>query len=161
MKGCLIVIVAIIALIAGGSFLVWLNRDAITTGITQAFEQPEYGKKEYIDKHYGDLLRSMDAVATDSSSLFSFGAAIEALNLPDEVLYVGIHQGQNTTDIIKRFDWSGKSTFTVHNYGSGTLSSGDIKKEIMIYENDGPWDYMDKFVVYIEYKGNVEVAPAE
>ena len=66
MKGCLIVIVTIIALIAGGSFLVWLNRDAITTGITQAFEQPEHGKQEYIDKLYGGLLRSMDAVAIRS-----------------------------------------------------------------------------------------------
>ena len=155
MKGCLIVIVAIITLIAGGSFLVWLNRDAITTGLTQAFEQPEHGKKDYIDKHYGGLLRAMDAAATDSTSLFSFGAAIEALNLPDEVLYIGIQQGENTTDIIKRFDWSGKSTLTVHNYGSGTLSSGDIKNEIMIYENGGPWDYMDKFVVYIEHKGSI------
>lgn len=161
MKGCLIVIVAIIALIAGGSFVVWLNRDAITTGITQAFEQPEYGKKEYIDQHYSDLLRAMDAAATNTSSLFSFGAAIEALNLPEDVLYVGIHQGQNTTDIIKRFNWNGKSTFTVHNYGSGSLSSGDIKKEIIIYENDGPWDYMDKFVVYIEYKGDVETSPPQ
>ena len=95
MKGCLTVIAVFIALIAGASVLVWMNRDVITTGITQAFEQPEYGKQDYIDKHYGDLLRSMDAAATSASSLFSFGAAIEEMNLPDEVLYVGIHQGQN------------------------------------------------------------------
>ena len=161
MKGCLTVIAVIIALIAGGGVLVWMNRDAITTGITQAFEQPEYGKKEHIDKHYCDLLRSMDAAATSASSLFSFGAAIEEMNLPEEVLFAGINKGENTTEVVKRFDWSGNSFFISGGYGSGTLSSAAISKNIMIYENNGPWTYMDDFVVYIEYKGNVEAASAE
>ena len=161
MKGCLTVIAVIIALLAGGSLLVWMNRDAITTGITQAFEQPEYGKKDYIDKHYGNLLRSLDAAAGSASSLFAFGAAVEGMTLPEEVLFVGINKGQDTTEIIKRFDWNGRSVFTMHNYGSGTLSSGGAKKEIMIYENPGPWDYMDDFVVYIEYKGGTAVTPPQ
>jgi hypothetical protein len=66
MKNCLTVIAVIIALLAGGGFI----------GIAHAFEQPEHGKKEYIDQHYGDLLRSMDTAAAGASSLFSFGAAI-------------------------------------------------------------------------------------
>jgi hypothetical protein len=143
------VIAVIIALMAGGSFI----------GITHAFEQPEHGKKEYIDKHYGDLLRSLDAVAVSASSLFSFGAAIEELNLPEEVLYVGIIKDKEKTDIIKRFNWNSRSVLAINNYGFGKLGSGGVKKEIMIYENDGPWDYMDKFVVYIEYKGSAEVTP--
>jgi len=31
----------------------------------------------------------------------------------------------------------------------------------MIYENVGPWDYMDKFIVYIEYTGGKEEIPSE
>lgn len=151
MKAILTVIAVIIALMAGSSFIKNVH----------AFEPPEHGKKDYIDQHYGDLLRSMDAAAASASSLFSFGAAIEALNLSEEVLYVGTVKDKDKTDIIKRFNWNSRSVLAINNYGSGKLGSGRIKKEIMIYENDGPWDYMDKFVVYIEYKGNVETSPVE
>ncbi len=161
MKGCLTVIAILIALLAGGGVLVWMNRDVITTGISQAFEQPEYGKQEYIEKHYGDLLRSLDTAATTSSSLFSFGAAVEAMALPEAVLYVGITKGAEETDIIKRFDWNGSSFFTSGGYGSGTLSSADTSKTIMIYKNEDAWTYMDEFVVYIEYQGETEDSPPQ
>jgi hypothetical protein len=146
MKSYLTGITVFMLLIVGGSII----------RITHAFEQPEHGKKEYIDQHYGDLLRSIDAAANNATSLFSFGAAVEVLNLPEEVLYVGIIKDKEKTDIIKRFDWNSRSVLTINNYGSGKLGSGRVKKEIMIYENTGPWDYMDKFVVYIEYKGGSE-----
>ena len=61
MKGCLIAVAIVAVLVAGGGFLVWTNRDAIITGVTEAFELPEYGKQEYIEPRFGDLLRSLDA----------------------------------------------------------------------------------------------------
>ena len=74
--------------------------------------------------------------------------------LPEEVLYVGINQGEEKTDVIKQFEWNSSSVTTMGGYGAGTLSKGEISKHIMIYKNDGPWDYMDNFVVYIEYTGD-------
>lgn len=152
MKGCLTAMVITITLLLGSGVYMWINRDSIFMSISEAFEQPEYGKKEYIDKQYGDLLRAMDKAADSSSSIFSFGAAIESMVLPKEVIYIGTIDGKEKTDIIKRFDWNGSNISTLNYYGSGTLSSGAVTKTIMIYKNSGSWSYMDEFAVYIEHE---------
>ena len=168
MKGCLMVVAIVFVLVAGGGALIWINRDTITTeltdlttGLVESFEIPEYGKQEYIEQEYGELLRTLDATAVNGSSIMTFGAPIEGMTLPEEVLYIGINKGEDTTDVIKRFDWNYSSKFTMHGYGAGTLSKAGVSKDIMIYKNEGPWNYMDNFVVYIEYTGGTEEHPPE
>lgn len=160
MKGCLITVVIIVVLLAGGGLFVWVNRDEIMTEAKQKFELPKYGKKEYIENKYSDLLRSLDTAANNGSSIMTFGAAVEGLTLPEEVLYVGINKGENKTDVIKRFAWSSISRIIMFGYGSGTLGKAGVSKKIIIYENNGPWDYMDSFVVFIEYTGGMEESPS-
>lgn len=159
MKGCLIAIAVVFVLVVGGGVLVWMNKDVIVTGVKEKFKQPDYGKKEYIVKHYGKLLRSIDGAAHNATSIMTFGAAVEGLNLPEEVLYVGINKGKDKTPIIKRFEWSGISTLIMFGYGSGTLHKSGVRKNIIIYSNEGPWDYMDSFDVYIEYTGAAKEGP--
>jgi len=172
MKGCLIVVALVFVLVAGGGVFIWINKDTIITGISEAFEMPEYGKQEYIDQEYGESLRTFDAAAGNASSIMTFGAAIEGMTLPEEVLYVGIYKEDDKTDtginkekekidVIKRFDLSNIHTLIMYGYGAGSLSKAGVSTDIMIYENVGPWDYMDKFIVYIEYTGGKEEIPSE
>ena len=170
MNGCLIAVAIVFVLVVGGGLFIWINRDTIftviSTGINEAlelpkFELPEYGKQEYIDQEYGELLRTLDATAENGSSIMTFGAPIEGMTLPEEVLYIGINKGEDKTDVIKKFDWSGFSKRTVGGYGAGTLKKAGVSKDIIIYENEGPWNYMDSFVVYIEYTGGTEENPPE
>ena len=152
MKGCLIGVAVFIVLVMGGALLVWNQRDTILIGLENTFEIPEYGKEEYIQPLYGDQLQSILAAANNADSLFQFGAAIETMNLPVEVIYVGIEQGEETTDIIKKFDWNSHSLVSSGVYGAGTLNQGETSKEIMTYTQAGDWSYMDKIMVYIEHK---------
>ena len=168
MKGCLIAVAIVFVLVAGGGLLIWINRDTITTGLTditnglaESFELPEYGKREYIEQEYGELLRTLDATAENGSSIMTFGAPIEGMTLPEEVLYIGINKGEDKTDVIKKFDWSSRGELTVNGYGAGTLRKAGVSKDIIIYKNEGPWNYMDNFVVYIEYTGGTEENPPE
>jgi len=172
MKGCLIAVAIVFVLVVGGGLFIWINRDTITTGLTEAFELPDYGKQEYIDQEYGELLRTLDATAGNASSIMTFGAAIEGMTLPEEVLYIGIskeedktdigiNKGKEKIDVIKKFDSSNIYTLILYGYGAGTLSKAGVSTDIMIYENVGPWNYMDKFIVYIEYTGDTEEPPLE
>ena len=122
--------------------------------------QQEYGEKEYIDNNYGKLLRSIDGAADNANSIMTFGAAVEGLALPENVLYVGINKGDNKTPVIKRFDWNGITRITISGYGSGSLRKPGVRKNIMIYQNKGPWDYMDSFDVFIEYTGDIKEDPS-
>ena len=165
MKGCLIAVAIVFVLVAGGGVFIW-------TSVTETMEQwPEYGKQEYIDQNFGELLRTLDAAAENGSSIMTFGAAVEGMTLPEEVLYVGIYkelesgkdlvqelrqQEKDKIDVFKRFDLGSLSRYTMGGYGYGTLGKDDGRKDIIIYQNKGPWDYMDKFVVYIEYTGGTE-----
>ena len=49
----------------------------------------------------------------------------------------------------------------MNGYGAGTLSNSEESREVMIYENDGPWEYMDSFMVFIEYTGPVAAEPLQ
>ena len=161
MKGCLTAIAVVLVLVISGSVLVWTNRDAIITGVTDALDVPEHGKREYIEAAYGELLRAIDTAAVSNNSILSFGAAIESMALPGEVIYVAINKGEDTTTVVRKFDWNGSSTIVMSGYGAGTLSKGNDTRNIMIYKNEGPWDYMDNFVVYIEYTGEPQQAVPE
>lgn len=168
MKGCLIAIAILLVLLAGGSLLIWSNKDTIKGELEELAEElaesidlPDYGKQEYIEKKYGSVLRALDEAAVNGSSIMTFGAAVEGLALPEEILYVGINKGEDVTDVIKRFEWSGHKKITMSGYGAGSLSSVNVNKEIIIYENEGPWNYMDSFIVYIEYTGGAEESLSE
>ncbi len=112
---------------------------------------PPYGEEQYIRSRYGDILDKIDKAADSSNSLFKFGATIEELKLPPEFVYVGIMKGDEKTDIIKRFEWSGNRLTTLGDYGAGYLK-GDKTIDIMIYKKEKHWGYMNSFMVYIEYK---------
>ena len=150
MKGCLTAVAILLVVIAGGGLFIWLNWDTVSTKMTEfteSFEMPEHGKKEYIDKDYGEFLRSLDAAAENENSLMSFGAALEKIKLPDNIVYIEINKGDDKTEVFKKYSWSSTSTFIMGGYGAGTI--GGVK--VMLYKNEGPWDYMDNFIVYIEY----------
>jgi len=163
----LIFLLFVIVVLAGG-FYIWNNKETIVsdvintveTKLEDVFKLPEYGKKEYIRSRYGQLLQALDEVAANSKSVFKFGASVEEMKLPEEVVYVGITKGDEKTDIIKRFDWSGHSLTTKNKYGAGTLK-GYKTINIMSYENTGPYNYMDNFVVYIEYTEEINNKTSE
>ncbi len=149
MKGCLIGIVIFMGLAGGAVLLVWNHRDTIQEGLEQVFELPEHGREEFIRPRYGQLLDAILTAADRSESLFQFGAAIETMALPAEVIYVGAEKGEQTTDIIRTFDWGGHSLVSSGEYGAGTLSQGNENRQVMTYSKTGAWSYMDKFMVYI------------
>lgn len=129
MKGCLIAVAVVFILVLGTGLLIWSKKDDIITGVSNAMELPDYGKQEYIDANYGEVIRSLDTAAMDATSVFSFGAAVEAMSLPPEVLYIGINQGEEKTEVIKRFEWNGSNFLTMGAYGAGTLSKNDSVKK--------------------------------
>ncbi len=153
MKGCLTVIAVLLWLIAGGGLYLWTHRDDLKTGLIEMMDVPEYGRREYIEERHGEFLRSVDAAAGEAFSVMTFGAAVEKMHPPAEVLYVGINKDDEEIDVIKRFDWNRRSKVTIDRYGAGVLGNGEASRKIMIYENDGPWDYMDSFVIYLEHEG--------
>ena len=163
----LIFLLFVIVVLAGG-FYIWSNKDTIVsdlkdtieTKLDDVFKLPEYGKKEYIRSRYGQLLQALDEAAANSKSVFKFGASVEEMKLPEEVVYIGITKGEEKTDIIKRFNWSGHSFTTKNKYGAGTLK-GARTINIMSYENTGPYNYMDSFIVYIEYTEDVNNKSSE
>ena len=156
MKGCLIGIAIFIVLVMGSAVLIWSQRDTIMAGLENAFEIPDYGREEYIKPRYGDHLQSILAAANNAGSLFQFGAAIETMNLPEEIIYVGIKQGEEAIDIIKKYDWNGRSLISSGDYGAGTLSRGQQEWPVMTYSKEGGWPFMEQFHVFIEYHGDAE-----
>jgi hypothetical protein len=151
-KGCLIACaIALVSFLAIGAFI-WSKRDSIIEGVKGAFEVPEYGEKEFILGQHGDFLKQLDAAATNATSVFKLGAAIEGLTLPESLVFIGIEMDDETTPVIKKFDWDGHNHLIMSGFGAGTLTGDSGTKKIMIYENSGPWTYMDSFVVYFEYK---------
>lgn len=148
----------VIVVIIGG-YYVWTNKETIVSKALDTIEKkvadlvdmPPYGEEEYIRSRYGHLLDKIDKAAADSNSIFKLGAAIEELKLPPEFVYVGITNGDEKTDIIKRFEWSGSGLTTLSGYGAGYLN-GDKTIDIIIYEKEQHKSYMNSFVVYIEHK---------
>lgn len=167
-KIILFVVVLFLIIILAGGYYIWSNKDTIVsdlkdtieTKLDDVFKLPEYGKKEYIRSRYGQLLQALDEAAANSKSVFKFGAYVEEMKLPEEVVYIGITKGEEKTDIIKRFNWSGHSFTTKNKYGAGTLK-GSRTINIMSYENTGPYNYMDSFIVYIEYTEDVNNKTSE
>jgi hypothetical protein len=158
LKGCLIAAAFAVALAVGTGVYLWTKKDAIVTGIQEVFEVPPHGTSEHIEPLYGDLFKELDAVADKTDSRFTFGAAVEKMELPKEVVYIGIKQGNSTTDVIKTTDWNSHTFKTVNGYGAGSVSAGGETIQLMIRDRSGSWDYMDGYVVYLEYK---EAEPAE
>ena len=89
-KGCLIAIAVIFVLVAGGGLFVWMHREDIVTGVKEKLDLKEYGEKEYIDKNYGKLLRSIDGAADNANSIMTFGAAVEGLARSHAQIYASI-----------------------------------------------------------------------
>ncbi len=131
----------------------WTKKDAIVTGIQEAFEVPPHGTQEHIEPLYGDLFKELDAAADNADSKFTFGAAVEKMDLPEEVVYIGVNQGDSTTDVIKTGDWTSHSYKVINGYGAGTVSGDGRTMQLMIRARNGSWDYMDGYVVHLEYKG--------
>ena len=115
---------------------------------------PPHGEQAFIDAQHGTFLRALDDAATTATSTDTFRSAVTALSTPPAVLFVGFTEDADDdemSDIVKTFDWSGHSRTVLNGYGAGTLSKGGDERTIMIYENSGPWDYMESFTVYIEH----------
>ena len=160
-KGCLIVFIVVIALIGGGIAFLYSAKDSIIEGIQDALTVPPHGEKDFIEANAGAFLRSLDAAADAATSAAEFEAAVKALEAPAELLYVGVTAAEgdeDKVDVIKNFDWSGKSHLIFNGYGAGTLTKGSDSRDVMIYENDGSWSYMDSFTVYIQHTGPAEEA---
>ena len=153
-KGCLIAAAVAFAVFVGAGAYLWAQRDAIVQGFQDAVQLPDHGKPEYIKPRHGRLFATIDAAAQQATSKFEFAAAVEKLELPEEVVYLGFKAGSGTTDIVKRKEWNGHNTLVWNNYGAGSLKVNGDNIEIMINENPGPWNYMDGYVVYLEHKGD-------
>jgi len=154
LKGCLIAAAFAAALIVGTGVYLWTKRDAIVTGIQEAFEVPPHGTQEHIEPLYGDLFKKLDAAADNADSRFAFGAAVENMELPEEVVYIGIDHGDSTMDVIKTGEWTSHSYKVINGYGAGTVSADGKTMQLMIRNRAGSWDYMDGYAVHLEYKGD-------
>lgn len=151
-KGCLIAAGVAFAVLVGTGAFIWTKRDAIVKGIQEAVQLPAHGKPDYIKPRHGALFEQIDELAKSANSQFEFAAAVEKLELPEAVVYIGFKAGTGTTDIVKRKQWDGHNTLVWNHYGAGSLNVAGKQIEIMIYENPGPWDYMDGYLVYLEYQ---------
>ncbi len=160
-KGCLISAAVAFAIVVGAGVYLWTKKDAIVQGIKEVVELPDHGKEDFIKPRYGDLFAKIDEAANGASTRFEFAAAVEKLKLPEVVVYVGFKAGAGATDIVKRKEWNGRNTLVMNGYGAGNLNLDGTTIEIMIYENPGPWTYMDGYVVYLEHKPEASPAQAE
>ena len=164
-NGCLFLLLFLAFLIGGSCLLFSKNKDSLLENLNEglqesvknAFALPYYGEKEYITARYGELINTFKQAAQSNVSLFSFAAAIEKMSLPNEVVYFAISKDGEKTEVIKKIEWSGYSSVVSNGYGAGQLSTNDKTCLVMIYENAGPWSYMDEFVVYIEHLAGEQV----
>ncbi|NOQ13871.1 MAG: hypothetical protein GQ583_05225, partial [Methyloprofundus sp.] len=106
----------------------------IVSSVKNAFELPEHGTEKYIKSRYGVLLDELDNAAKEATTFFKFAATIEAIQLPEEVIYIGIVKDKERIDVIKNLTWNGHSLRTMNRYGAGTLSVNGDKVKIMTYE---------------------------
>ena len=152
MKNCLIALAVSIALLFVAGFFLYMGKDTIVTAMKGALNMPPYGKEEFIKPRFQSLFDKLDKAATEADSVFTFGAAIENMDLPEETFYIGIEKGDATTDVIKKTEWGSHHSRTLNRFGAGTFDVDEKKIEVMIYKSDDNWDYMDNYVVYLEFK---------
>ncbi len=172
LKGCLVTLaVLLLLLFAGGAYL-YINRDEIGSRLSKSFGSesfPEYARPETALADNADVIAALDAAAVESKTFFQFAAAVEALDLPPKVIYVGAEVGDDDnnstndkeTEIIKRRDWSGHSSRSVNNVGLAKLRTGDGETTAVIIRRTGPWDYMQNFRIYVEHTPTPAEPPTE
>ncbi len=162
LNGCLLALLFLSFLVVGSCLLIYKNRDALldsaaqgmqnaAQGIENLVDLPYYGREEYIRLKQGAFIEQLDNLATNNDSLFSFAAAVEKMHKPDDLLYVGIMHNGETVDVIKVDKWSGHSTIIMNGYGAGTVKINGNDVTFMIYQNSGPWDYMERVKVYFRH----------
>lgn len=152
LNGCLLALLFLGFLVVGSCLLIFKNKDSLfesaSRGLENIIDMPYYGKQDYILSKHGTFIHQLKAAAQGNTSLFSFAAAVEKMDKPEALVYFGIVTGKETTDVIKRLEWSGHSTVVINGYGAGMFSSNGKQVQVMIYENSGPWAYMDEFKAY-------------
>lgn len=158
-KGCLLALLLLGFLVVGSCLLIYKNKDALldsasrgmenaVKGLENVIDMPYYGEQEYILTQHGTFINQLKATAQGNTSLFSFAAAVEKMPKPDALVYFGIVKGKDTTEVIRKIEWSGRSTVVMNGYGAGRFNADGKQFNIMIYENSGPWAYMDEFKAY-------------
>lgn len=159
LNGCLLALLFLSFLVVGSCLLIFKNKDSLLESATRGMENavkglenvidmPYYGEQEYILSLHGDFIYRLKSVAQTSTSLFTFAASVEEMDKPESLVYFAIVKDDETTDVIKKLDWSGRSTVVMNGYGAGTFKTGGKQQAVMIYNNSGPWAYMDEFKVY-------------
>ncbi len=164
-KGCLILLaIVVLLLVAGGAYL-YVNREEIGQSLSESFGSdsfPEFARPDIALAENADVIAQLDDAAAQSTSFFQFAAAVEALDLPPRVIYVGAETESNgaddfgtfddkETEILKRLDWTSRSARTFNNVGVATLGTGDGETTAVIIQRSGPWDYMKNFTIYIKH----------
>lgn len=159
LNGCLLALLFLGFLVVGSCLLIFKNKDSLlesasrgmenaVKGLENVIDMPYYGKQEYILSQHGTFIHQLKAAAQGNTSLFSFAAAVEKMNKPESLVYFGVVKGKDVTDVIKNLEWQSRSTVVMNGYGAGTFSSDGKQVQVMIYENSGPWAYMDEFKAY-------------
>jgi hypothetical protein len=164
-KGCLILLaVVFLLLFAGGAYL-YINREEIGQSLSESFGSeslPEFARPETALTENADVIAQLDEAAAQSTSFFQFAAAVEALELPREVIYVGAeiesdeaddigNFDDKETEILKRLEWNTHSIRIVDNVGLATLGTDDGETTAVVIQRTGPWDYLKNFTVYIKH----------
>jgi len=151
-RGCLLALLFLGFLVVGSCLLIYKNKDALlesaSRGLESVIDMPYYGEQEYILSQHGTFINQLKAAAQGNTSLFSFAAAVEKMPKPDALVYFGIVKGKDKTDVIRKIEWSGRSTVVMNGYGAGKFNADGKQINVMIYENSGPWAYMDEFKAY-------------
>ena len=119
---------------------------------------PEYAKREVVYEQNKKLLKSIDKCVEENDSVLAFAAALEKIEQPPNLLYLGLEIKKNAknspfaqgeeVDIIKNYDWRFRSSTIINGAGYGTMD----EKKIIVIEYEIDKFEVDNCVIYLEKK---------
>lgn len=167
-KGCLFataILLFIGLLLFGAGAYVWSKRGAVMAKVEKAMELPEFASAEAVEAAHGETISRIRTAADEAESIFKFAAAIEDMELGEDVVYLRIDDPSGEeTEVLKRWDWNGHSTKIFGEYGAGMLSVDGEKRAVVIVQPQGSWSYMEEYTIYFAHEksdGDVTVSEDE
>ncbi len=161
-KGCLIVLAVLFLLLAAGATYVYVNRDKILNSVTDAISETALADNAVV-------INQLDKAANLATTFPEFAAAVEALDLPPNIIYVAATDNATTlapddlddgrTPIIKRVDWTGRTYKVFNGIGAASLETERGPIPAIIIERTGDWNYMVDYVVYLEQSTTDSATP--
>ncbi|MGC1480851.1 MAG: hypothetical protein WA771_10130, partial [Chthoniobacterales bacterium] len=116
LKGCLITFGVFLLLALAAGTYAFINRDELTVQINDWAKTQSVARATELAK-YEDITTPIDEAAANSTTFFQFAATVEQLDLPPELLSVEADVDGDDTEILRRIEWNGRSSFTSNGFG--------------------------------------------